>query len=150
MAGWQCQFPNVDYAKPTRLYSDVPGIGAFGKCGWPQLDGNHNSRGPLPRTCGHNHKAKTIGRDKSGQGFNVSPTAAYPEAMCEWIARLIFNDWITWSAKPLREGNAQSHQASASSLAKDVEITEVFCGRGRWSWRSRAVHTCGGRRRFGG
>ena len=57
-------FPEVEYAKPTRLFSHIPGIRAFGKCGWPVLDADHHSRGPLPRSCGHNHKTKMIGRDE--------------------------------------------------------------------------------------
>ncbi|MDE0916488.1 MAG: hypothetical protein OSB57_15045 [Planctomycetota bacterium] len=106
VAGWQCQFPGVDYPKPTRLYSDIPGIEGFGRTGWPVLDADHNSRGPLPRYCGHNHKAKTIGRSSEG-GFNISPTAAYPGPMCIWLAELIYEDWKKSPSQPRRRGNDQ-------------------------------------------
>ena len=66
VAGWQCQFPGVDIAKPTRLFSDIPGIEEFGRVGWPVLDAHFNSRGPLPRYCGHNHKQRTIGTNDEG------------------------------------------------------------------------------------
>ena len=72
VAGWQCQFPGVDVAKPTRLFSDLPGIEAFGRTGWPILDADYNSRGPLPRYCGHNHDTPTIGINDKGGFHNVS------------------------------------------------------------------------------
>ena len=90
-------------ARTIRLYSDVPGIESFGRTGWPVFDADHNSIGPLPRFCGHNHKQKTIGLNAEG-GFNISPTAAYPDGMCEWIAKLIFDNWMKSPFKPQRVG----------------------------------------------
>ena len=94
VAGWQCQYPGMDIPKPTRLFSDIPGIEAFGVEGWPILDSDHHSVGPLPRYCGHRHTAKSIGKNDEG-GFHISPTAAYPEGMCRWIAQLIHDDFAT-------------------------------------------------------
>ena len=122
VAGWQCQFPDVDYAKPTRLYSDVPGIEAFGRKGWPILDRNHHSNGPLPRYCGHNHSTKTIGKDKDG-GYNISPTAAYPEAMCEWIAGLIYKDWLSAPPRPLTGGSSSGSHRSQKRPAGATTTT---------------------------
>ena len=106
VAGWQCQFPDVDIAKPTRLFSNIPGIEEFGRVGWPVLDAHFNSRGPLPRYCGHNHKQRTIGTNDEG-GFHTSPTAAYPPPMCEWIALKIYTDWLTNLSRPQRGGETQ-------------------------------------------
>jgi hypothetical protein len=38
VAGHQCQFPNTDRKKPTRLLSDLDDIGEFGYTGWPKFD----------------------------------------------------------------------------------------------------------------
>ena len=126
VAGWQCQFPNVDYAKPTRLYSDIPGIEAFGKPGWPIMDADFFSKGPLPRFCGHSHKQKTIGISKDG-GFNISPTAAYPEGMCAFIASLIFKDWLSSPARSLRDGRSSGSGPSKRSggLVRAKEVTKL-------------------------
>ena len=59
--------------------------------GWPTFDAAGYYTGPLPR-CGHRHKQKTIGRTEDGEGFNTSPMAAYPPKMCEFLAKLIYND----------------------------------------------------------
>ena len=133
VAGWQCQYPGVDYAKPTRLFSDIPGIEGFGRVGWPVLDSNHNSRGPLPRFCGHSHGVQTIGKNKSG-GFNVSPTAAYPEPMCRWIADRIYDDWNGGAGLPRRDGNSagQRHLQPSSRPLPRIDDS-------RWSpWVSTA------------
>ena len=136
VAGWQCQFPGVDIAKPTRLYSDIPGIEKFGRVGWPVMDGDFNSRGPLPRYCGHWHKQQTIGKDKSG-GFNTSPTAAYPEPMCEWLAQSIYADWKASFSQPRRSGGltprtrVRSQAEAAKKQEEGVKYVE------RWApWTS--------------
>ena len=90
-AGHQCQF-DLDASKPTRLFSDIEGILAFGVQGWPTFDAAGWYSGPLPR-CGHKHKMKTIGTNSKG-GFHISPTAAYPPKMCRLLAKIIFDDWI--------------------------------------------------------
>ena len=36
VAGHQCQF-EVNYSKPTRLVSDLPDLGTFGRLGWPVM-----------------------------------------------------------------------------------------------------------------
>ena len=133
-AGWQCQYPGVDYAKPTRLWSDIPGVEGFGRTGWPVLDSDHQSRGPLPRHCGHSHKTATIGKNKAG-GFNVSPTAAYPPPICEWIANLIYEDWKK-SPTRLPRGGGTSHASQASRLVRN-KVSKEVSRTSRWSpWAS--------------
>ena len=99
VAGYQCQFPNCDRSKPTRLLSDLEGVEEFGYLGWPVFDPDNNYVGPLPDSCGHTganrHKQKMIGRSSQG-GFNTSPTAAYPAGMCLFIANLIFRNWLMY------------------------------------------------------
>jgi hypothetical protein len=92
VAGHQCQFPDTDRKKPTRLWSDIDDIKDFGFVGWPCFDAAGYYIGPLPHDCGHRHKQPMIGRGKSG-GFNTAPTAAYPPGMCEFIAKRMFNHW---------------------------------------------------------
>ena len=52
--------------------------------------------GLLPNDYGHHLGKRLIGRSRRGKGlaFKTSPTAAYPEGMCEYIAKTIFTDWI--------------------------------------------------------
>ena len=97
-AGHQCQFANVDYAKPTRILSDVPGTMNFGPAGWPQLDNDFRYHGPLDR-CGHVHGDPTTGVDADGN-FNSSSKAAYPAGMCRFIAVRAFCDWKQRSSGP--------------------------------------------------
>ena len=120
VAGWQCQF-KVDYAKPTRLFSDIPGIEAFGVAGWPIKGADGFSKGPLPRFCGHSHKQKTIGVSTEG-GFNISPTAAYPEGMCAFLAELIYVDWLASPVRPLRVGM----RAKSDSTRRPVVSSKVI------------------------
>ena len=64
VAGHQCQF-EVDYSKPTRLYSDVPGIADFGEVGCPIVDGSDWYLGPL-LMCGYHHKDPVAGTKADG------------------------------------------------------------------------------------
>ena len=101
VAGHQCQF-GIDASKPTRIYTDLAGAEAFGKTGWPTFDAAGYYTGPLPR-CGHRHKQKTIGRTEDGEGFNTFPMAAYPPKMCEFLAKLIYNDWMENNVMGMRK-----------------------------------------------
>ena len=68
VAGYQCQYPDCDRAKPTRLLSDLEGVEGFGFPGWPVFDPAGYYVGPLPDSCGHRganrHKQKMIGRNR--------------------------------------------------------------------------------------
>ena len=93
VAGHQCQYPRIDRKKPIRRMSYVKGFSACGYVGWPTFDAADYYTGPLPHNCGHHHKRRMIGRTKRG-GFHTSPTAAYPDGMCAFIAKTIFDDWF--------------------------------------------------------
>ena len=93
-AGYQCQFPDVDYPKPTRVLTDITSLKCFGYTGWPQFTAEQKYLGPLPRQCGHRHYEQMIGRLPTG-GFATSPKAAYPPGMCELFARHIFDDFMS-------------------------------------------------------
>ena len=121
VAGHQCQFPGVDRAKPTRLFSDLVGVHEFGRCGWPTFDAADYYQGPLPRSCGHQHNQKMIGR-LSGGGFATAPTAAYPEGMCDFIANLVFNAFRNskFTESPVGVG-----EASLRSVIKPTGTTST-------------------------
>ena len=89
VVGHQCPF-GVDYAKPTRLLSDIPGVKSFGVEGWPTFRHNGSYAGPLAH-CGHDHRTPTHGSNDSG-GFNSSSKAAYPPKMCVFFAVAIHED----------------------------------------------------------
>ena len=51
-AGYQCQFDGVDYAKPTRILTNIMSLKSFGYVGWPTFDKDGWYTGPLPDSCG--------------------------------------------------------------------------------------------------
>ena len=91
VVGHQCQHPEVDYAKLTRLYGNLKALDQFGYPGWPVFDAAGYYQGPLPRSFGHNHRRKLSGRNKDG-GHNIVPTAAYCASMFLFMASLIFEN----------------------------------------------------------
>ena len=109
VVGNQCQYKGVDRKKPTRLLGSIPGLASFGFPSWPVFDSHDNYKGPLPFNCGHDHKQRMIGQDASGK-FYTSPTAAYPPAMCAWIADVAFKDW--YCRVPLRGGSSKAGTAA--------------------------------------
>ena len=133
VAGHQCQF-EVDYSKPTRLLSDVPGIADFGKVGWPVVDANDWYLGPLPR-CGQHHKDPVVGAKADGSGFNSSAKANYPPNMCRFVAVRIFDDWFGRAFTPFRWGKAgtassrvlpATTSSSSSALPAAVRASVTF------------------------
>ena len=119
VAGHQCQFDGVDRKKPTRLFGNLPGLEAFGYSGWPRFDSQGYYRGPLPKNCGHDHSQQMICRTAEG-GFATSPTAAYSEAMCMFIARLVVLDFVD---RARMEGSS-SASALAGPANSDTEACE--------------------------
>ena len=112
VVGHQCPF-GVDYAKPTRLLSDIPGIRRFGVEGWPTFRHNGSYAGPLAH-CGHDHRTPTHGSNDSG-GFNSSSKAAYPPKMCVFFAVAIHEDAMDRFTGPKGGGKSQTEPTSASS-----------------------------------
>jgi hypothetical protein len=84
---FQCTF-GAPYGKPTRLWGTLPGLTTLPHQGWPMFSKQGNYQGPLPKTCGHQHSRKLVGRNSDG-GFNSEGSAAYPPLMCKWIAECI-------------------------------------------------------------
>ena len=124
VAGHQCQFPGVDRRKPTRLYSDILKIADFGKVGWPRFDSRGFYIGPLPHDCGHRHRQRMIGRSRKG-GFNTSPTAAYPDGMCLFIALRILDDFIHNASTTFgRGGDRDCHRRSSEDEDEDISDNE--------------------------
>lgn len=82
----QCSFGALT-SKPTRLMTSVKISDKRCWFGLPSFDDAGNYKGPLPRHCGHKHVHKLIG--KTASKWNTSPSAAYPPAMCQFIAETI-------------------------------------------------------------
>ena len=117
VAGHQCQF-DLDAAKPTRLFSDIVSLVAFGYGGWPRFDESSRYLGPLPRHCGHNHNLQTIGQLPGG-GHATAPLACYPDKMCSFIAFHIFEDWKTngSGSRTLPGGKVMSSSSSQGTTS---------------------------------
>jgi hypothetical protein len=119
VVGHQCQF-GVDYAKPTRLLCDIPGVEAFGHAGWPRFHASGHYAGPLPR-CGHVHKEPTHGQNEQGTGFHSSPKAAYPPKMCVFFANCIFEDaWNRLARPKVGEKRQTGHTTAPASSPRRV------------------------------
>lgn len=113
MALFQCQF-DAATSKPTRLLSTFrflpPTNGATIYHGWPRFNKKGKYLGPLPQRCSHKRHKPLIGKletlkqghfmkhlrqHSQGNGFKTSPAAAYPPAMCKWIADMIVDHLLT-------------------------------------------------------
>ena len=70
VAGHQCQYAGIDRKKPTRLLGNIPGLEQFGYVGWPRFDSQDYYCGPLPKSCGHDHRQRMIGRTAQGEFHN--------------------------------------------------------------------------------
>ena len=85
---FQCAF-NADSPKPTRFLSNLKRCTTLKCKTWPQFDSARRYLGPLPFGCGHKfHVKKLIGKTKAGT-WTTSPSAAYPPALCKYLASLI-------------------------------------------------------------
>ena len=124
VAGHQCQYPDTDRKKPTRLLSDIDGIEEFGYVGWPKFDAGGWYVGPLPHDCGHNHRQRMIGRNKKG-GFHTAPTAAYPPGMCEFLAKKIFQHWFKRINQRSPFGRGVSSTSPRSSMTSTISSTRA-------------------------
>ena len=84
-------------SKPTRVVSTLDLVCHNNKLWftWPAFDTADVYLGPLPKQCGHRHRA-LIGRSSEVAGFRTAPAAAYPELMCKWLVEMI----IRFCSKP--------------------------------------------------
>ena len=102
---FQCEWAEVNYAKPTGTISDIPQFNSHPLLylGWPSFikgklsDGRPTERlynGPLPRGCSHGGHPGLIGRGPGG-GHKTGPTGTYPAGLCEKLAQSIVDDFAT-------------------------------------------------------
>ena len=121
----QCAF-GKDSPKPTRLLGTLPGLRGLPHRGWPRKDRQGFYLGPLPRDCGHRHKAKLIGRNEHGH-FRTHGSAAYPGPMCKALAAMMHAALVEGAAagKWLKVGKEDSTEpASPISVADSKEEEE--------------------------
>ena len=89
----QCRFTGkAGTRKPTRLAGTLKGLDSILYVGAPVFDKRGKYKGPLPPHCGHFHNTPLIGRKTKGIGFKTGDRAAYPKAMCQALADIIFNN----------------------------------------------------------
>ena len=103
---YQCQNPSNDEEhetaqtpKPTRMLGTAKMLKNLKYQGWPQLHENGAYQGPLPRYCGHKHPRPLIGFDKNTGNFRTEAAAAYPPALCRWIAKALTLETVQSSKK---------------------------------------------------
>ena len=117
----QCQFADVDVAKPTRLISTCAGLSKLGFSGWPKLSKSRAYLGPLPRTCCHNNKhAPLIGTNANGE-FVTATAAAWPPSMCKAIAELMLQEIRTRTLRS-PSGGGQDTNASDASIGRNADL----------------------------
>ena len=83
----QCKF-GAPTSKPTRLMTNFVLNDLRCHPGFPQFDSSFRYLGPLPKSCGHVHESKLVG--KQHNQWKTGPSAAYPPDMCQFIAEAIF------------------------------------------------------------
>lgn len=78
----------ADYLKPTRLLlKGKPSSSGNFYLGKPVFDEQGNYQGPLPKRDATAEGLRTLARTSSNEGFRTSGTAAWPPALCKWIAQ---------------------------------------------------------------
>ena len=93
---YQCRDPTgrgelevAESPKPTRLLGTAAKLLELRHHGWPQIHEDGSYQGPLPRSCGHKHGKKLIGLKECGNEFKTEAAAAYPPALCDWLAEAL-------------------------------------------------------------
>ncbi|CAL1142577.1 unnamed protein product [Cladocopium goreaui] len=103
-AVFQCHF-DAPSPKPTRFLSTLKPCQQLPHATWPVFDEGRQYLGPLPTSCGHStHAKRLLGQLPSGK-WATEGSAAYPPALCKYLAELIAS----------RVGSTQ-----ASSLGSDA------------------------------
>ena len=91
----QCRYPGAASAKPTRLAGTLLGLEKMLYVGPTAYDEQSMYIGPLPRGCGHAGHPPLIGWDKEKNAWRTGPSSDYPGGMCEDIATIIVEDFLT-------------------------------------------------------
>ena len=119
-AFFQCQFAAAT-SKPTRMVASDSWEGAVVFAGLPQLDWNGAYKGPLPHGCPHGkHEAALVGKTEQDI-WRTSAAAAYPPAMCDWIATNIVRTWLARCS-----GGGLSEQAGRKKEEDKVEEASFY------------------------
>ena len=82
----QCHFGAIT-PKPTRFLGTFVVTDKRCHMGLPRFDKLGAYKGPLPKSCGHVHTHKLLG--KTANKWNTSPSASYPAALCKFLANLV-------------------------------------------------------------
>ncbi|CAE8725125.1 unnamed protein product [Polarella glacialis] len=104
MAFWQCYFGS-NYAKPTRVVTDIPGLRGWGPEEWPQMDARGWYQGPLPRKCGHSDHVTLAKQSPEEASYRTTGIAAYPPAMDAAIAKAIYEDILTARSEQVKDSS---------------------------------------------
>ena len=116
----QCRYPELNYAKPTRLSGRLRGLDKYLMLGLPRFRDGSRYVGPLPRSCGHG-RPSLIGKDPGGGGFATGPSAAWPPGMCKDVALMVLNDWLYKRAHAAPGGVGSSRRVEV----KETDTLEV-------------------------
>jgi hypothetical protein len=109
----------TEYPKPTRILFRLSGrLDPRIHYGPPQFDSDGSYTGPLPRC---ETSTTTLARRSSDKTFRTTGTAAWPAALCEWIA-----DELILMAQDIAEvgyGSSPSHnQELEENKSSDVSL----------------------------
>ena len=87
-AVFQCHF-DAPSPKPTRFLSTLKPCQELPYATWPVFDKERQYLGPLPTYCGHStHAKRLLGQLPNGK-WATEGSAAYPPALCKYLAELI-------------------------------------------------------------
>eukprot|EP00435_Cladocopium_sp_Y103_P007644 s5608_g2.t1 len=84
----QCHFGALT-AKPTRFIGTFDVVDNRCYFGFPKFDKLGAYKGPLPKSCGHVHTHKLLG--KTQNKWNTSPSASYPPGLCKFLSDLVLS-----------------------------------------------------------
>ena len=120
----QCTY-GANYPKPTRLLSDADGLLQKGHPGWPTFNEEGYYLGPLPRNCGHQHPPLIRSNPQLvKEALKTGPTAAYPVAMNQMLAELVFNHWLNRTLTPAEGGLEGSPAGSGHQNGSQKETPQ--------------------------
>ena len=124
--------------------------------GLPRFDQVGAYKGPLPKSCGHSHKHKLLG--KTANKWNTSPSASYPPGLCKFLAGLVLNAAHSsgWGdknqqgkCKPFSAGNSTGGATGGTKFttpggSSSVGDTKVTASGGSSSMEMSKDSACGG------
>ena len=87
---YMCEF-GADVAKPTRYLTNLPFFKHSPRphATLPSFDADMRYKGPLPKTCPHEHHEHTTGKSHQTQDWNLSGVCDRPKPFCQFVAAAI-------------------------------------------------------------